>query len=146
MAQQVTTPKGRVFMVDDEGVILNTGNEVAKPEPPKPHPVAVQMFASYQAISISNMNQRAVGIRTRLQQWTIDSYFRNAVQLATQLGVIPMPSNDANLQAFMPAVPAVSESADLQAISDRQDKMDAQFADTNKLIAQIAKKAGVFVD
>ena len=143
MAQTVTTPKGRVFMVDDEGVILNTGNEVAKPEPPKPHPVAVGMFASYQAISVSNMQQRAVGVRTRLQQWTIDSYFRNAVQLATQLGILPMANNDVNLQAFMPAVPEVTESAELKAISDRQDKMDAQFADTNKLIAQIAKKVGV---
>ena len=143
MAQTLTTPKGRVFMVDDEGVILNTGNEVAKPEPTQPHPVAVGMFASYQAISVSNMQQRAVGIRTRLQQWTIDSYFRNAVQLATQLGILPMPSNDANLQAFMPAVPEVAESRELKAISDRQDKMDAQFADTNKLIAQIAKKVGV---
>ena len=143
MAQQIRTESGRVITVDDHGGVLHTGNEVAKPAPSKPHPVAVQMFASYQAISISNMNQRAVGVRTRLQQWTIDSYFRNAIQLATQLGVIPMPSNDANLQAFMPAVPEVAESRELKAISDRQDKMDAQFADTNKLIAQIAKKVGV---
>ena len=142
MAQQIRTESGRVITVDDEGVVFNTGKKPAVVKP-KPHPVAIGMFASYQAISISNMNQRAVGVRTRLQQWTIDSYFRNAIQLATQLGVIPMPSNDANLQAFMPAVPEVAESRELKAISDRQDKMDAQFADTNKLIAQIAKKVGV---
>ena len=142
MAQTLTTPKGRVFMVDDEGVILNTGNEVAKPEPTQPHPVAVGMFASYQAISVSNMQQRAVGIRTRLQQWTIDSYFRNAVQLATQLGIIPMAQTDTNLSAFMPAVPEVSDSPELKAVSDRQDKMEAQLTDFNELLVAVAKKVG----
>ena len=90
------------------------------------------------------MQQRAVGVRTRLQQWTIDSYFRNAIQMGYQLGIIPMPqaaSMDA-LKSFG-GVPAVSDSPELKAVSDRQDKMEAQLTSTNKLIAAIAKKVGV---
>ena len=138
---EISLPSGKVITVDEEGVVFNTGKKPAVVKP-KPHPVAIGMFASYQAISISNMQQRAVGIRTRLQQWTIDSYFRNAVQLATQLGIIPMAQTDTNLSAFMPAVPEVSDSPELKAVSDRQDKMEAQLTDFNELLVAVAKKVG----
>ena len=138
---EISLPSGKVITVDDEGVVFNTGKKPAVVKP-KPHPVAIGMFASYQAISISNMQQRAVGIRTRLHQWTIDSYFRNAVQLATQLGIIPMAQTDTNLSAVMPAVPEVSDSPELKAVSDRQDKMEAQLTDFNELLVAVAKKGG----
>ena len=109
--ETITTPKGRTFTVNDEGVVLHTEGT----SQPAVSPVAAGMFNQYQAISIGNMQQRAVGVRTRLQQWTIDSYFRNAIQMGYQLGIIPMPQGQQMqaLEAFTPKVPDVAESPEL---------------------------------
>tara|TARA_R100000458_G_C8095484_1_gene124373 strand:- start:150 stop:491 length:342 start_codon:yes stop_codon:yes gene_type:complete len=74
-----------------------------------------KLFLAYCSMSVGNMNNRAAGIRSKLPQYQIDNFFREAIQNVQQISNVsegttgnPFTSANLNLDKKVQAVSAIS--------------------------------------